>query len=347
MLFYCHNCAQSFGQKCPTCEFEISIANKNLCSVSSKAYEESHKLQDEIWSSRNQGLDSSIRSLKRYRFNHSYNGTVLKRVLKRHIKPKQTVLDIGFAQNPRLHYLALERRIKAIGIDISYKNCHIQSEISRILGNDSLYICSNALQIPLPSHSIDVVVATDIIEHFNSSERKSLFGEIKRLLKRNGKLILKSPFEKNMPPSLNLLLHTAVPRQFWERNKAAGHYRDNALSKAELLSLLSRNNFQIIAFRHFNFLFDKIYDYYLPALAKSLNKRLKKNKQRNHADIGPGHDSLEPEPELKALMNSDNSNRLHAINLILAIARELMVLPDRLFCSLNWGNHFIAVCTKR
>jgi SAM-dependent methyltransferase len=56
----------------------------------------------------------------------------------------------------------------------------------------SFFQCS-ALAIPLPEASVDVVFASNFLEHFDDAELGELFGQIRKVLAPGGKLILLQP----------------------------------------------------------------------------------------------------------------------------------------------------------
>jgi ubiquinone/menaquinone biosynthesis C-methylase UbiE len=57
------------------------------------------------------------------------------------------------------------------------------------------FLTANAVSLPLPDHSIDVVVSFETIEHL--SEHEKMLMEIKRVLRAKGTLIISTPDKKN------------------------------------------------------------------------------------------------------------------------------------------------------
>ncbi|WP_054023367.1 HAD-IA family hydrolase [Bacillus sp. FJAT-28004] len=81
------------------------------------------------------------------------------------------------------------------GIDISNESIKLAEE--EYGTSNTKFIEASIEKIPLPSHSIDVVVSFETIEHVNEEIQVSFMNEIKRLLKPNGILIISTPDKLN------------------------------------------------------------------------------------------------------------------------------------------------------
>jgi ubiquinone/menaquinone biosynthesis C-methylase UbiE len=66
-------------------------------------------------------------------------------------------------------------------------------ESKQYCGNDVEFFHSSVTSLNLESNSIDVVFASNLLEHFHDDELKEVFSEINRVLKNHGKLILIQP----------------------------------------------------------------------------------------------------------------------------------------------------------
>ncbi len=88
------------------------------------------------------------------------------------------VLDIGCGNKP-YKPLFTNNATEYIGCDIN------QTE------SNSVDIICNIIDIPLPDRSIDTILCTQVIEHV--FDHKKLINEMKRLLKKDGVLILSGP----------------------------------------------------------------------------------------------------------------------------------------------------------
>lgn len=61
------------------------------------------------------------------------------------------------------------------------------------LAPDVTFIQGSALSIPLPSGSVDVVFASNFLEHFDDRDLETLFAELRKVLSPKGRLILVQP----------------------------------------------------------------------------------------------------------------------------------------------------------
>lgn len=66
-------------------------------------------------------------------------------------------------------------------------------ESKQYCGNDVEFLHSSVTSLNLESNSIDVVFASNLLEHFCDDELQEVFSEITRVLKNRGKLILIQP----------------------------------------------------------------------------------------------------------------------------------------------------------
>lgn len=99
------------------------------------------------------------------------------------------VLDIASGEGYGSYILA-SNAMSVIGVDISAEAVeHAKSKYDK---QDNLqFFQGDAACIPLPSHSVDIVVSFETIEHHDKHEEMML--EIKRVLISGGMLILSSP----------------------------------------------------------------------------------------------------------------------------------------------------------
>jgi ubiquinone/menaquinone biosynthesis C-methylase UbiE len=94
----------------------------------------------------------------------------------------QRVLDIGcFNKWPKKH---INSTCSYIGLDYYETATHWYGSVPDIYGN--------ALSLPVRSNSIDIVLLLDVLEHLPDSNEA--LGEINRVLKPNGRLIMQVPF---------------------------------------------------------------------------------------------------------------------------------------------------------
>ena len=112
-------------------------------------------------------------------------------------------------------------------------------------------VCDLARTIPLADHSVDLVVAGEIIEHIAHSRR--FLAEIRRVLSPGGSLLLSTPNIVSLKYRLAFLLgripaHAARADYTYPAGDPAnawGHVRD--YSFAELRRVLEGNGFRMTA----------------------------------------------------------------------------------------------------
>lgn len=82
-----------------------------------------------------------------------------------------------------------------IGIDISKEA--IDNATKRYGKENLKYINASVEKLPLEDNSIDVVISFETIEHVNKEVQNQFVEEIKRVLRKNGILIMSSPDKRN------------------------------------------------------------------------------------------------------------------------------------------------------
>lgn len=100
----------------------------------------------------------------------------------------KVVLDIASGEGYGSYILA-KKALQVIGVDIDVESVIDANE--KYKKNNLKFIVGNADNIPLESNSIDIVVSFETIEHHDKHDEMLL--EIKRVLKKDGLLIMSSP----------------------------------------------------------------------------------------------------------------------------------------------------------
>ena len=100
----------------------------------------------------------------------------------------KNVLDIASGEGYGSYLLSMLAK-SVVGVDIS-KEAILHSSMKYIKSNLT-FLCGSADRIPCESHSFDLVVSFETIEHHDKHEE--MLQEIKRVLKPDGILILSSP----------------------------------------------------------------------------------------------------------------------------------------------------------
>lgn len=100
----------------------------------------------------------------------------------------KVVLDIASGEGYGSNILA-KKALEVIGVDIDIESVKDANE--KYKKNNLKFIVGNADNIPIESNSVDVVVSFETIEHHDKHDEMLL--EIKRVLKKDGLLIMSSP----------------------------------------------------------------------------------------------------------------------------------------------------------
>lgn len=101
------------------------------------------------------------------------------------------VLDVGCGVGILLNRLKTEKKCEVFGVDISSKAIEILATLG-IPGK-----VSQLPELPMDSHSFDVVIATEVIEHLH--DPKETVNQMVRILRPGGTLILTTPND-SIPP---------------------------------------------------------------------------------------------------------------------------------------------------
>lgn len=107
-------------------------------------------------------------------------------------EPNSMILDIGCGRGELIYHLAQGGHI-AIGLDYAAQGIKIARQVLNRIGADKITLGlsqTNAKHLPFPANSIDHVFLLDVIEHLFEYELNIVFGEIYRVLKPGGNLII-------------------------------------------------------------------------------------------------------------------------------------------------------------
>ncbi|OFY71416.1 MAG: hypothetical protein A3G23_04170 [Bacteroidetes bacterium RIFCSPLOWO2_12_FULL_37_12] len=94
-----------------------------------------------------------------------------------------TILELGAGYCDFINGINAKRKIAVDVIPDSKMYCN----------SDIEFICCNVLEISLVAESVDVVFASNFLEHFNDTELNLLFQNLTKIIKPSGKLILMQP----------------------------------------------------------------------------------------------------------------------------------------------------------
>jgi ubiquinone/menaquinone biosynthesis C-methylase UbiE len=164
---------------------------------------------------------------------------IIERAMEIEGKKNKSGADLGCGSGVITRQLSAHYK-EFIGLDIS--NNAIEYCNNKRGVNDT-YIRSNLEKIPLNKESINLVVCSEVIEHVEKYETMML--EIKRILKKNGVLILTTPNYSSTWPFVEFL---------WDVFGRGRNYRKQHISKMsikKIKKLMEDNNFKIIEIKTF------------------------------------------------------------------------------------------------
>lgn len=104
------------------------------------------------------------------------------------IKNTDKVLDVGCGRGDILNYIQNKTK-HAYGLDISKGNIAVAKRL--LNRNVKLFTQDITKKTKFPNNYFDIIILTDVIEHI--PDRYSLFKELKRILKKKGRLIIETP----------------------------------------------------------------------------------------------------------------------------------------------------------
>ncbi len=120
----------------------------------------------------------------------------IKRIIKKiDFSKNPTIFDLGTGEGKLLLHLSrVNSNCNFIGIDISQGMINQAKKNFKKLGLKGKFIKSSMSKIDLKNNSVDYVVSNAAIHHIRN--KRKLFSEVYRILRKNGKLIVSDSFEK-------------------------------------------------------------------------------------------------------------------------------------------------------
>ena len=177
-------------------------------------------------------------------FHRSRHGEV-KQLVTENYQRGDIIVDVGCG-----NCLWNTNKLPVVGVDVAQNLVEYAVRQGRV---SSTLIC-DVTRIELPSEYADIVVAAEIIEHVADSDEA--LSEIKRILRKNGKLVVTVPYDTFFSAWrplfwLHCLLHGWVFGDEYFRQRC-GHV--NHFSPQEIRDLLEKHDFSVIKqFTNFRF----------------------------------------------------------------------------------------------
>lgn len=131
------------------------------------------------------------------------------------ITRKAKVLDVGSGLGGPSRYLAYRFGCHVCGVELLESYCQTARMIARLmkLEEDVSYQQADALNLPFPDHSFDIVWTQHVV--MNIQDRVSLYNELRRVVKPNGYLAFHDVVQSQGGP-----LHFPVP---WAWDASLNH----------------------------------------------------------------------------------------------------------------------------
>jgi len=156
----------------------------------------------------------------------------------RYITKTTTLLDVGCGTG--LLYFLIKNKVKYVyGIDNSVKDL----KIAQRRGVKSEYCDINKNKFPFIDNFFDVVTCLDVVEHIENPEL--LLGEIRRVCKKNGLLIIATPNIRFTDHLFELIFKGKFPKTSIDKNIYDGGHR-HFFTFSDIENILIQNKFKII-----------------------------------------------------------------------------------------------------
>lgn len=154
-------------------------------------------------------------------------------------KENPTTLDIGFGMGEHSAFID-DREIKErrfIGLDID----RFKLEFAKKNAPDLLILQGNAFRLPFTSQSFDVVQLLGILEHFSPPEIYRLLEEVKRVLRKEGMVIVGYPADGSILLSLGQKMVHFFLNTKTGFNLDESEHHDHKVIASELRQILGQN----------------------------------------------------------------------------------------------------------
>jgi ubiquinone/menaquinone biosynthesis C-methylase UbiE len=160
--------------------------------------------QAHIWDHyQNEGVNS---------FNDSYFR--LRYLADHYLKPGEAALNIGTGAG-FLERIAIQRGVNMSAVDPSQRTIQrLREELPGISAE-----VGTAQKMPFPDDSFDIVVASEVIEHFSDDELREALAETRRVLRPGGRFVGTVPADENLEADLVICPHCRAAFHRW------GHQR--------------------------------------------------------------------------------------------------------------------------
>jgi len=110
------------------------------------------------------------------------------------LKPKDSLLDVGCGDGFVISYFAKAKQVVGVDIEIS----QLKTAKSRVRGSNIDFIWAHGAMLPFRSNSFTKVCVLEVLEHLPSQDQLSLVGEVDRILKSDGIVVVSFPWKEKI-----------------------------------------------------------------------------------------------------------------------------------------------------
>lgn len=211
------------------------------------------KVKDNSIAYKSLNFDSKIYQIKAYRY--------IKKVLKK----GQSFLELGCADGSFASWVGQQTKSHPYGLDLSMASV---KEAKKLGVNVRVHDLSK--RFPFKDETFDMVIGLEVIEHLLDNE--SFVGEIQRVLKKKGYVVLSTPNLASFTNRLRLLFGK-YPR-FLSTTWKTHDYHAHLYTPELMRNQLQQAGFNIIIFSSPNFFNPIITKPYCPQVIKQLSMKL-------------------------------------------------------------------------
>jgi ubiquinone/menaquinone biosynthesis C-methylase UbiE len=125
-----------------------------------------------------------------------------------------TLLDVGCGRGELL-VVAAERGARAIGVEYSTDALRLARQTLDGYGQTAELVQADARRIPVPDATADHAALLDVVEHLTPQELAQSLGEIRRILKPGGRLLIHTYPNRLIYSVTYRLLRASWPPRWW------------------------------------------------------------------------------------------------------------------------------------
>ncbi len=182
------------------------------------------------------------------------------------VKNKEVFLDAGGGVGNWAFYF-LKNFKKVIVLDIS------NEALKRIPEKEIIKKQGSVTEIPLNSDSVDCILLADVFEHISPEDLNKLLSELKRVLKKDGRIIIfTSQYGQGVRLSINRIFGKMQKenKNLMELEAKEGHL--NRLKFSAMKKLIKNNGLEIENYYHYSVIFQQLTDFMKDESSKIIDK---------------------------------------------------------------------------